>query len=560
MDFVASALGFSIDSNYPIKRLNDSVAERMARFYFRKDSWISYCRNYIFQRVFKGDIKIKWGKGVLKDKSLTPKLETQTMTLEELIQMLMTALDWKKLYGMCPYRIVELPNGLKRAFIPQIGTGCFYQVFNPLLCKPHVFYILKSKFVSPSMEFTDQKKFLQAVEESEMYVYVWPGFDPSYVENDYNSEVAKIYEEYLLKNKFLDNTIYADDQATHPLILTKSKMLDKSIESYTERETYLEAGIVDIPGPEERRTYLKDTYRSKQIKNISSRENMQKIGIRDSVRQKMEENSKNIINERQPRYLANSIMALPVNEDIANIPIPKPQIKIFEMLDLYRNEVCLIMGLNRTLVEGQFKKETISSNELLKQNLRTVINNHRLDAQTFFQDVYFNMYGQDDNIFIAEQIFALQNGNFGDDADDTENNIKAKEAKIIILESLYGKKTNISLEFKQQPLLEMESIQVVDDALKHNYMFFIEALRLTRGIMGLEPLTFIQEKELEREYKKTKEMERFAMERKTMKQSEKRKTDDEEKPQKKYKEEKEKLQKNSKEEKGKKDITDKKKE
>lgn len=485
-------------SKLKVKKLNDETALLMADFYLFNDPWISRCRDYINDMTFKGNIEIEWLKKFTAKKDV---LFSQT----ELVDLLTKCLDWKKLYGMCPYKIIEGEKGTKKVFIPQFGEGSFYQVHNPHTLQSVVFYIVKNKKYGFISEYMPPESFAEIVKESGLHVFVWPGMQPNFHTNDYSSEIAKIYRLYLVKQSFLKDSIDASYNSTHPTVFTQSAIEHTNMEDYTEPEAFgeISAGF-DIPGPPEIKMFRRDIYREKGVKNLSSA--IKKLGFEEEERKMMQEDTKNLEFKRPLKYWENNIFTLPVNERMAPAPVARPTVNIEAIEENYKTSVCLIMGLSKTLVEGQFRRETSSSNEMIKQNLRTLINKHRRDTEMFIQDVYNTMYGLQDRTMLLETIIEWKeeveklkslNGTENEDTkSEREEYLRQKELEIEMLKHMMNRSDLISIVFEEQPLLETENIRDIEYLRNNDYITSEEAIDITRKIMGLPQLSPAEVKKL----------------------------------------------------------------
>ena len=503
-------------SNLKIKKLDDSIARDMANFYLYIDPWVYHCREYINNLVFKGNIEIQWGKTFTAKKD---SLFTQT----ELVDILTKALDWKKLYGMCPYKVVDDEKGKKKVFIPQFGSGSFYQVYNPHTLQPVVFYIISSHKYGPISEYMSTERFLEVVRQIGLPVYTWPGMQPNFHMNDYSSEIAKIYREYLIKQSYLKDTIDASYNSTHPTLFTQSRLEHKNIEELTTTELYSEARAgFNLPGPTENKMYQRNQFRTKQTKNFSS--DIRKLEFSGDERKMLMDEAKHLDVERPRKFWEENVYSLPINETIAQAPVPKAIVDIEKINESYRNNVCTIMGLTKTLVEGQFRRETTSSNELIKHNLRILIDKHRKDAEIFLQDVYNTMYGLQDKTMILEMIMEWKNQSqrsevlglslpSGMGMGATQNSgsdAKQKQLGIAMLQQMLNRNDMINLIFEEQPLLETENPKDVEFLLQNDYVTFEEAVDLQRKIIGLPPLTPAEVKKLSAQRQEKIDFERKA--------------------------------------------------
>jgi len=486
-----------------IKQLDESTALDMASFYLYVDPWISQSRNFINNMVFKGEINVKWGNtfGMKKGSFLSQ---------GELTDLLIRALDWKKLYGMCPYKIVDDEKGKKKVFVPQFGSGSFYQVYNPITLQPVVYFILRNRKYGPISEHMSMERFMNVVKEDGLPVFIWPGLQPNFHTNDYNSEVAKIYREFLKKESFGKDTRDASYNSTHPTLFTQSRIENKSIEEFTETEMYAEsrAGF-NIPGPEENRFYQRNIFRNNQITGFGA--NIKKLEFSGDERKMLMDESKHLEIEKPRSFWQNNVYSLPINESIANAPIPKPVVDIMKFEEQYRDYVYTIMGLNRTLMEGQYKRETSSSNELIKFNLRMLIEKHQRDSEMFFQDVYHTMYGLQDKTMILEMIMELKNEELRGIENSISTDKKSKDSEekkigIAMLQQMLNRNDIVSLVFEERPLLETENHKDVEFMFVNKYITFTESLELHRRIFGLSDLSPVEIKKLEKERKKSTDL------------------------------------------------------
>ncbi len=529
--------------NVRIQRLDTAFAIKLYLFY-SKDLMITQLRNFINDLVFKGDIEIKMHAGGQIFKSVRDAVVPEG----ELTGLLMTALDYMRLYGMCPIKIVEearYARARKRVVIPQIGMGAFYQIENRELMRSEVVYIPDYAFQLASASastFTKEGKGAEItlwdiIIKYGLAVYVWPGLEPNFATNQYNSPVAMLYGEYLRKEEYFKDARECNYDSTHPTVFTSARMEKTNPAQFTERQLALEAGMTFLPippSPQENVYIEHDTFRQKRMsgmRNISMSQNVQ------HTQYTLSQDTRYVDEMRLRHHWDGNTISLPTNEQIVSAPTPKIQVDIFAVLDMYHKAVSSVMGVPESLIQGQMQRQTMNANEMVKQSLRTLVETHRKQVDLFFRFVYSQMYGTRDYWEIVSELrlldlrtFALNSGHNPwaisndvkrdsiakargrDENDETDSDnlslmkrdteiekMREKidiEARKEMLGTLMSKRDLVHLEFTEQPLLGLESPDTIIKLVQSHLATPEEGIQIVRKIIGMPEATPAVMKEL----------------------------------------------------------------
>ncbi len=484
-----------------IKKIDEKAFAELSEFY-DNDPTITRAKKFINERVFKGTISINTRVGAVVYKGVKDAI----MPEAKLVELFMRALDWKRLYGMCPYRINQDVNSKRRYFvIPQVDTGAFYQLYDRIDITSRVFFLENTTGYSESWSSSSKLEFL---EKNGLHVYIWPGYEPRFNKNTFHSEVAQMYEVRLKKDALVHDACYSNRQASRPPLVTTATTPRETVEDYDENALRLEDTLGLITGPRESQERMRNSFRQEQADNRSGSYQVIDAAAVYTKRYKAESKS-SYLEAEKPYFATYGIVALPSGETPASIPIPKAHIDMFAAITWYDDVVYQVMGLTRKMLEGDFARQTVGSSEMVMSSLRALIESLQKDINTFFQDVYTNMYGAQDDFVIIQLLNRLnmELATLPDFQDKRNMRRLELEARKVLLEQHFRKRDAVEVVFGEQPLVDLEDPNMILTLMKEDVLTRKSGTNMIMKKLGRDEVSSSEWQELERNYKHKQSME-----------------------------------------------------
>ncbi len=470
----------------PIKihLLNMDLAQKLHQYYFLLEPFFGICKYVLNSYIFKGGVTLKWA-------NLFSPVNNETEP--DLIEMLASALDYKKLFGMCPFKVITDPKtGEKRAVIPQYGTGSFVYALNPYTLQTEVFFIVFDK-TEPSFGASNlgkkmtEDRWIKGYDPA-IHVFVWPGHEPGVLDNEFKSDIAKLHGEYLRMEEFAENGLDADFNSSHPTVFTQVQAEKRDWTSLTENEQFADPDDQTM-GPDGVRTYKRNVDRAMYMEKIA--EYLNKIAKDGNlgVRKRLDPQKRKVEMFRRKPVWENNMKPLPEGEQMASQVKPLSRSDFSQLHADYEEKVCLVMGVNRTSIIGG-KTRLKSEAETGRQLLHASVFRAREDANIFYQFVYNTMYRRDDNMELARLFISLdeEEREIAKDPEAFREAYWEIERARMQLETVAKKKNRIVLIFKENPFMENVDAREVMTLGDRGAITEMEEINLLRSKIGLEAL------------------------------------------------------------------------
>lgn len=488
-----------------IKRIDERMYKELADYY-DNDPTITRAKKFINMRVFKGNISINTRVGAVVYKGV----KNAIMPDAKLVELFMRALDWKRLYGMCPYRINEDRHSKRRYFvIPQFGTGAFYQLFDNIDLTSRVFFLENTSRYS---EAWGSKTKLDVLNKTGLHVYIWPGYEPRFDTNTFHSEVAQMYSAYLTKEALIRDARFANYNASHPTLMTTAAAPRENVEDYDENALRLEDTLGLITGPREHNERMRNNFRQGQIDDRSGSYQVINASTVFTKRYKAESKT-SYMEPEKPYWASTGIIALPVGESPTSIPVPSVHVDMFAAITWYDDVVYEVMGLTRKMLEGDFARQTVGAGEMVMSSLRSLVESLQNDINTYFQDVYSNMYGAQDDFVIIQLLNRLNTelATMPEHQSEYRKNRLELEARKLLLEQHFRKRDAVEVVFTEQPLVDLEDPNMILTLMDKDVFTRKDATNMIRKKFGKDEVSAAEWNELEKSHKHKQSLEEQKM-------------------------------------------------
>ncbi len=464
--------------------LNMMQAHNVYDFYYHKEPFITICRELKFGLIFKGDVSLTWGDGLLHSKGLQEDEEKQ-----DLKTLLEKCLDYKHMFGMCPIKIlIDKKTKKKKPFIPEFGTGVFILVLDQKQLQTSVIflpYLIDNKLIDTSKNIL----------ENSLGVFVWPGEEPSLYNGKFKSKMCLLFDEFLAIEELKKNALDADFESTHPTIFTQTKPEKRSLDELTEEEMFadIDSGVLD---PLEKRTYRRNTLRALGLENLANSYNkeirqgfapLDNKKYSSDIRKRIDPTTYFIEEFHRKRSWQESMEPLPIGEEMATQISLNARTDFLEWKSGYEDTVCLMMGIPRGYILGRGKFKTDAEQE--QEIVRNTVISDRTNVEMFYQWVYEILYRNDDNAKLTELLLNIDSKieeieKLNNDSVEEELKKLKKTKKILSRISFMPKR--VDLMFHEDPFPRAVNIAAVILASDRNTITALEQVNLLRNKLDLE--------------------------------------------------------------------------
>ncbi len=148
------------------------------------------------------------------------------LDMEWIMDLLRTAIEWKLMFGMCPYYEMKTGDGRPSITVPEVGGGQF-MARNGANRKTEVGWLSKEGAQRGSME-------------PDTLVYVWPDQVPD-IGNwwaPYRSVGARLLKTFLEKEELRLNALVADHLAARPPLIMQHALRPPGIDQQSETQIF----------------------------------------------------------------------------------------------------------------------------------------------------------------------------------------------------------------------------------------------------------------------------------------------------------------------------------
>jgi hypothetical protein len=450
--------------------------------YYHSDLLVSLCRENLYSFVFKGGIDIEFAKGMFK------RNKEAFVDDGELVDVLEMALDYKFMFGAVPYKIIESEEGNLIPVIPQFGFGTFIQIMNDRMSNPEMYFIKNEVSLTPfPVEFTSKEKVFERIQRDGFHVFVWPKCRPDFYKNRFNSQVSKIYREFLRIEEEWENTLHTDYNAANPPIFISAPLQKKDASEFNDDEIWGPDDNEFNLDPQDRHTERRDALRTRSIDILAS--NTEKISRSKTAHRKMTEDNTTLGFITRKRYFEENMYTIPEGNKIENAPVPKANPQMREFIEGYEERVCAMMGIPRSLILGNGKLSrsysNTTGNEMIQQIQKASILGRRKDASLFYRHVYAHMYGEDDKVMMGILLYDVEKerNDWDDNMSEAGSTTDDVDAKKKVLSKMNS--GTAELIFLEDPFLDLIPEKTILTYLDRVIMTSEEAISLLRKKIGL---------------------------------------------------------------------------
>ena len=458
---------------FPIDSL---LLERIDDFYESIEELFGICRRTQFNLIFKGGIKLK---------------KQDQKRVENLLKI---AFDHKKKFGFCPVKRVKREVSRKKdnkkkaeylESIPIFGTGVFfYRVkYESDLQIEMIFIPLKNE------DGTDNEDLKL---DPNIYVYIWPGTQPS-KKGWIKSEVLNLMQRYYELRQLNRNFMHADYDQSHPscCLETRKDPNAGDVTKMTDQELLQEQQADDeqpiqLP-PRLNQQVINDNYYKAQIE---ANQSMMKEMNRDNTYEESYDASKKQFEHcHNKRNWEENFLFVPDNLQIARQVVATSSTKYFDKLERYIDHIFMVMGVPPRYVTGGKSFKTDSQNEL--HFLQSSIQGFRDDLQDFWQETFYTLHseqkwnhyqGKIDSLSLKDkdQIEKRSPRELIHDPDTKKQKLVQKQDVI--------RNREFKLEFNEDPFKSNIQTPDVVLAINQNVLSPVELTNLIRTRVRLSPL------------------------------------------------------------------------
>lgn len=477
-----------LDRLVNISVLNNVTLKEIFNFYHHEEQWISICRDLSNTLTFSGGISIKWGK-LFKNRTMDNESQAK------LTEMLITALDYKRMFGFCPIKRVKDPKtGAVNVFIPQFGTGEFYHGLNSITLQTEVFfvpYVYTGGLSTSHYVETHTNYILRDIVDPDSFVYVWPGQYPTINNNQVKSDMLKLYKRWSTISELEENAMDADFNASHPTVFTQIQKENRSLDDMTEEELFADDDN-DYVSPTDRRTYRIDRLRSRKLEEQQSDMKCTSEN-RNTISQVVKPKTGQVSQTRRRRVWEDNEYHLEEGEQLTRHTSPQSRNDYMTWRQHYEEQVCLLMRVPRTFFARSYvglKTDAIQ----VQQALRTMVESNREEAQTFFQFIYNIQYKELDDAEIFEAFVSLDRAEKRELSSANGDETSSKSIRDRFARSR-GKLTKIAksenrieLIFEGDAFLRNMPVVDISIASQKGAITVHEEINMLRLRLGLDPL------------------------------------------------------------------------
>jgi hypothetical protein len=441
--------------------LDFDVLQQIYDFYYQKENWITVCKEVLDNFTFDGGVIISWGEK-------TKKTKLSEREQGEIRNFLSIALDYKRMFGFAPVKVVKTENLNQRIIIPEFGTVDFSVMLNEQTNEVFMYYTDRNN------NTYDRK---QAIENN--FVYIWPGCGPTYT-GEIRSPMLKLMRKYYIQEEYLENSLDADFNSAHPTVFLSIR--PDAIKDYqiTETDVFAEDDD-DAVGPTEKRTYRRSLFSSM----LNERKQTQHRGDKfDSQKRKtISDDIYRLGYVKRKRVWDDNVYDLNPDESITHQVTPTSTKEFNKLTQDYEELVCIVMGIPKTyLVRSRvsFKGEILQADRLIQQQVTAC----RTDAKLFFQESYNWANEHIDMNSIAKMIY----DNSSDDV-KTDSDKKALIKRFKTIKKIINGDRN-SIEFLKDPFGGDIPLKEMHEIYTAGAISDVEYISALRARLNLDPKNF----------------------------------------------------------------------
>jgi hypothetical protein len=451
------------------RQLNAGEMKNVYEYYTEKEEWISICKERINTLVFAGEVRIDWGDVLKpKGKNFGPSHSS------ELVSMLTLALDYKDMFGFCPY-VIDKPPPSETATNEKKKSDWLLEYVKvlPFGIGDFTYGVKNGEIV---IKFTPKQK----SNGTKRYgVFVWPGCGPNAVTGRLHTNMFKLYKRYTSIVRQEKNLEDADYYSCHPPVFVQMRAANRSntddLDKMMESEIYADKEDDEMT-PMELRTYKRDLNGAKRLEMLLDVMNEQNTkGIlnehEDYTSQKVLDDATGTLRKvRKRKIWEENMISLPDQMEVAkSSSLPNPRKDLEFVRSSYEEAVCLSMGIPKgyaTMKGHGLKAEAQQEHSSIKR----LVLSKREAANKFFQAIYEDVFRDTDDEYILQELMSINK---------TEDKKRLKAIyKVAAL------KSRVSLLFEEDPLPPPVTLSDILTCQQRGILSGLETLNMCRSLIG----------------------------------------------------------------------------
>lgn len=494
--------------------MNMQQAALLAEFYRQTEPMIGSIVQLLNSFIFQGEIKEKW-TGLLQLPDAGER--ERQMELRELLRQ---ALDYRRMFGMCPIKIVNEEGGRSHLVIPDYTTGSFIVRYNQArgrldvaFASQHLAHMMGGPgALTPTMSTMKP--------DPDVHVFVWEDTRPTFRLNDFKTPLIRLLPRFLYIQQLRENLILADMESCNPTMITQIRPDKQDITDVQEEDIFADIASHRTQeellqaDPSENIRYRRSQRDSIMMELALKRRREQEMQGTGLKRTKVDPISKTLRSALGP-VVGEKRFDLQGDRIMATQLVPRPVANLDKEYESYLQELMMAFGVPSdmgTKSTKQITAATQASMKLLQSNVELC----RDACVSFYAFAYSMLYMDEDQRMLRERWESLHAEqqeyerltspvvrpqpntiNSGGDVVERENLPtneqqqrldRIREQKLEL--TLLGKKTQrASIEFVEDPFHMDSDIADILAVGERKLISVVEESNLIREKLKLEPVS-----------------------------------------------------------------------
>ncbi len=421
-----------------LSRFSKEETIKLWTLYF-KDSVIVAVRNYIIKHALSIEINLQLNE-------LAYNYEHKIESFKHWAPFLIKAFDWLNIYGMVPWRMIEV-NGIHKPEIPEIGTGELAMLFDE---KTNMSYPV---WIENDFELRKNEGFKSVYKRiMETNFRVTEGQNKKHMASimNYQSNMALLIQDFYDFQEIKENLMVSDFNSSHPVFFVSKDQVKPAWKEMTD------AQIFDPHAPDPlidmAETYNRHFY--EKVDELSKLANMP-MGIKEFGRIDWNEGKGSVLRNR--RFY--DLKALPSGSKVDKQGQHVTTINYWEAIKSYQMKVCSLFSVQWIHLFGGIdilhKKSSIATANL--SELRSTITNVRKEIEELVRDIYLKVYNTVDTTQTIINVIKLSrmtnSGELTTEDNEFLKKVKENASEINMPTLIFGSNTFIDNVNVQEMLL-----------------------------------------------------------------------------------------------------------
>jgi hypothetical protein len=404
--------------NQTLDYIPEEQLHAVHHYYYNMEPWIEICREIGYAMTFQGGIsvvtKMDPGSSAISTSSMKKGNKNNNKQdkglTSELRPLLEKALDYKKMFGCVPVKIVNDPlaYGGKRAVIPEFGSGSYEKLYErdtmqvKLVFKESLGVASANGIVRGGSDgLTGSDGSSGTYQQQQIHTFVWPNYHPS-INGHMRSSIYKLYKRWYENEELMSNLLDSDYNITHPTLITQTVPDKRSIDEFTEEDTYLDAERGSEVISEDSK-YKRDVKRSQRMVH-QFEYNMGMRAAEAKRKHLISEKNEIAVVPRKTPWQENQFQ-IQEGEQLVHQIQPKSRNDILDFRAKHEEIVCLTMGIPMAylLRNKSIKSDTDQELDMLQK----MVDNNRQAAIEFYDFLYDIMYREEDNQVLKRLLYMV---------------------------------------------------------------------------------------------------------------------------------------------------------